>query len=69
MKKTIELLKAVIAAAYVVAVVIAILFGMFVMAAIAGPQIFVVKLAIAIGYVACVCAAVFSAQKFLNILS
>lgn len=69
MKNAIETLKGIIAVIYAGAVIIGIIFGVFVMAAIAAPQIFVIKLAIVVAFVALGYAAVESVGKFWDILS
>ena len=69
MKKTIEMLAAIIGAVYAIAVAVAFLFGMFVMQATMTEQAFVVKAAAAIAYVAFGWLAMLSVEKFWDFLS
>lgn len=69
MKKTIEMLAAIIATLYWFAVVITVILGVFVLAAVTAQQIFVIKAAAAIAYVAFGWMAFISVEKFWDFLA
>ena len=69
MKKTIETLTAIIATLYLFAVVITLIFGVFVLAAVTAQQIFAVKALAAIAYVAFGWLAMLSVEKLWDFLA
>ena len=69
MKKTIETLEAIIATLYLFAVVITLIFGVFVLAAVTAQQIFAIKALAAIAYVAFGWLAMLSVEKFWDFLA
>ena len=69
MKKTIELLTAIIGAVYAIAVAVAFLFGMFVLEATMTEQAFAIQTAAVIAYVAFGWLAMLSVEKFWDFLA